>query len=104
MLKTSGLRAVAFVRARWKRFALTAGLMAVFFGNQGFRGLVHNYMELRGLEREIASLEKEERHHAERLKLLKSGDASIERMARRELGYVRKGEVEYRFPPPSSEK
>jgi cell division protein FtsB len=93
--------AQAYVKEKWRRLLFTAGLLALFFGNQGFRSLVHNYLELRSITRDIASLEKDEKNYSERLRL---GDSSIERMARRELGYVRKGEVEYRFPPPAAEK
>lgn len=93
-------RAAALVREHWARLAAIAVLLAVFFGNQGFRGLVGNWWQLRRLKGELASLEREEAQQAERLKLLRSGDQSLERMARRELGYVRKGEIEYRFPPP----
>lgn len=92
--------AVAFVVEHWRRLLLSAVVLGVFFGNQGFRSLVRNYFELRHLKQEIASLESEESRQAQRLKLLRAGDGSIERMARRELGYVKKGEIEYRFPPP----
>ena len=94
-------QARAYVSEKWRRLLFTAGLFALFFGNQGFRSLVHNYLELRSIKRDIAALEKDEKNYSERLRL---GDSSIERMARRELGYVRKGEVEYRFPPPAPEK
>jgi cell division protein FtsB len=93
-----------FVEANWPRLAISFFLLAVFFGNQGFRSLVRNYLELRSLKQDIAALEKQEQDSAERLKLLKAGDGSVERLARRELGYVRKGEIEYRFPPPPPEK
>ena len=93
-------RLLDFVGARWKRLAVTLALLLVFFGNQGFKSLVKNYLQLRAIRTEIASLKKEEKHHAERLKLLSTGDQAVERMARRELGYLRKGEIEYRFPPP----
>lgn len=93
-----------FLRANWPRVAWTLFLLTVFFGNQGFRSLVRNYMELRSLKKEIGALETQEKANTERLRLLRAGDGSIERMARRELGYVRKGEIEYRFPPPSPEK
>jgi cell division protein FtsB len=84
--------------------AITVGLLAVFFGNQGFRSLVRNYMELRSLKKQIAALETDEKRNTERLRLLRAGDGSVERLARRELGYLRKGEIEYRFPPPAPEK
>lgn len=95
-------RAAVFVSGqRWRLLAL-AGLLALFFGNQGFRGLVRNWLELRRLRGEIASLEREEAQLAERLKLLRSGDFALERMARKELGFVKPGEIEYRFPPPGA--
>jgi cell division protein FtsB len=94
-------QARAYVAEKWRRLLFTAGLVALFFGNQGFRSLVHNYLELRSIKRDIAALERDEKNYAERLRL---GDSSIERLARRELGYVRKGEIEYRFPPPPPEK
>jgi cell division protein FtsB len=96
-------RSRAFWDAHWPRLVLSIGLLAVFFGNQGFRSLVRNYLELRSLKREIASLETEQRRQEYRLKVLRSGDGSVEHMARRELGYIRKGEIEYRFPPPQPE-
>jgi cell division protein FtsB len=92
------------LRAQWPRLAVSALLLFVIFGNQGFRGLVRNWMELRHLRSEIASLERQESSEGERLKALKTGGASFERMARKELGYIRKGEIEYRFPPPVEEK
>jgi cell division protein FtsB len=97
-------RTKTFLMNNWPRLAISFALLAVFFGNQGFRSLVRNYIELRSLKKDLVALENEERHSSERLKLLRSGDVSVERMARRELGYVRKGEIEYRFPPPAPEK
>lgn len=88
------------LREHWPRLALSLALLAVFFGNQGFRGLLRNWLELRHLRRELAALERQEKAQAEKLRVLRSGDRAIERMARRELGYIRKGEIEYRFPPP----
>lgn len=79
---------------------IAAVLAAVFFGNKGFRTLVGNWLELRKLKREIAALEEEEKRLAQRLKAIKGGEADLERLARKELGFIRKGEIEYRFPPP----
>ncbi len=96
--------AKAWLSARWRRLVVTVALVTVFFGNQGFRSLVRNYLELRKLRGEIAALETEQARSQARLRLLHSGDGAVERIARRELGYVRKGEIEYRFPPPAPEK
>lgn len=91
----------SYLKVHWARAAVCAGLFVVFFGNQGFRSLVGNWIELRRLRREIVSLQKEETRLGERLQALRGGDAALERMARKELGYIKKGEVEYRFTPPS---
>ncbi|MFA6316029.1 MAG: septum formation initiator family protein [Elusimicrobiota bacterium] len=87
----------------WARILLSAFLLMVFFGNQGFRSLVRNWLELRHLRAEIAALEAEQSRLSGRLRSGRTTDAALERMARRELGFVKSGEIEYRFPPPSPE-
>jgi len=93
-----------FVQEHWKRLAASAALLVVLFGNQGFHGLVRNWLELRHLRQEISELDREEAAQTDRLKALRSGGSPFERLARSELGYIRKGEIEYRFPPPVEEK
>jgi cell division protein FtsB len=99
-VKDRARSALAFVRARWGRLLTGTALLVVFFGNGGFRSLTRNWLELRRLNAEIVSLEREEKDLDGRLKALRSGDGPVERLARRELGYIKKGEIEYRFPPP----
>ncbi len=99
-MKDRAKRAAEFARAHWGRIAFATALLLVFFGNGGFRSLARNWLELRRLNAEIVSLEKEEKELDARLKALRSGDGPVERLARRELGYIKKGEIEYRFPPP----
>ena len=89
-----------FAREHWVRLLVGAGLLYVFFGNAGFRSLVSNWLELRRLKNEIVQSEREEKDLAAKLKALRSGDGGVERAARRDLGYIKKGEIEYRFPPP----
>jgi cell division protein FtsB len=93
--------ALAFARRHWPRLLLSAAILAVFFGNQGFSSLVRNYMELRRLRGELAGLKAREASVGERLKRLRSGGGELERAARKELGFIKKGELEYRFPPPA---
>ncbi len=93
-----------FFKEHWRRLLASGALLVVLFGNQGFHGLVRNWLELRHLRREIADLDREQAAQTERLKALRSGGTSFERLARSELGYIRKGEIEYRFPPPVEEK
>jgi len=89
----------AWLREHWLQALATVGLLAVFFGNQGFRSLVRNWLELRSLSREIASLEAENMRTALRLKEMRESDSSLEREARR-VGFAKSGEMEYRFEPP----
>lgn len=99
--KAARLQAAAgFAREHWPRLLLGAGLFYVFFGNAGFRSLVRNWLELRRLRGEIVQLDKDEKDLDAKLKALRSGDGAVERAARRDLGYIKKGEIEYRFPPP----
>ncbi len=99
-MKDRARRAQDFLRAHWGRLLAGAGLFLVFFGNGGFRSLTRNWLELRRLNKEIVSLQAEEAELDGRLKSMRSGDGPVERLARRELGYIKKGEIEYRFPPP----
>lgn len=93
--------ALEFLKERWPRLLLGAGFLALFFGNAGFRSLVTNWRELRRLQGEIGSLEREEKELETKLKALRAGEGGVERLARRELGYIKKGEIEYRFEPPA---
>lgn len=99
-MKSRARRAADFARAHWGRLLASAGLLLMLFGNGGFRSLTRNWLELRRLNSEIEALKREERELEGRLKALRSGDGPVERLARRELGYIKKGEIEYRFPPP----
>ena len=99
-MKDRARRAADFARAHWGRLLTGAGLFVVFFGNGGFRSLTRNWLELRRLNQEIVALKRDEMDLDGRLKALRSGDGPVERLARRELGYIKKGEIEYRFPPP----
>ena len=99
--KAARLAAAAeFGREHWRRLLVGALLVFVFFGNAGFRSMVSNWMELRRLKREIVQLDGDEKDLDAKLKALRSGDGGVERAARRDLGYIKKGEIEYRFPPP----
>ena len=93
-------KAQSFLKAHWPRLLLSAAILAVFFGNEGFRSLVGNCLELHRLRREISQLSGQQTELSERLQLISTGGSSLERLARVQLGYVKKGEIEYRFPPP----
>ena len=98
--KAGSVDPAKFLREHWPRLIAGAGLLAVLFGNAGFRSLYGSWRELHRLHSEISDLERDERDLDERLKGLRAGDGGVERSARRDLGYIKKGEIEYRFPPP----
>ena len=92
-----------FWRAHWQRLLFFAVLLAVFFGNRGFRSLIANWLELRALSREIQVLESENDQVVARLRQLRDSDAALEREARK-MGFIKSGEIEYRFDPPKPPK
>ncbi len=96
--------AADFAREHWARVLAGAALLAVFFGNAGFRSLVSNWRELRRLHAQIDQLRGDEKDLDAKLAALRTGNGAVERAARRDLGYIKKGEIEYRFPPPEDKK
>ncbi|MBI4051688.1 MAG: septum formation initiator family protein [Elusimicrobia bacterium] len=84
---------------RWIKWGLVLVVLALFFGNKGFRSLVRNYMELKKVQKEWSSLKQEEADLQEKIQLASHQDSYIEKLARRELGLIKKGELEYRFKP-----
>lgn len=93
--------AFAAAAKHWKRAAGVFCVLSVTFGNQGFRGLIRSYRELSALRKELAHLEEEASRLESRNRLLKTAESTLERLARRELGFIKPGEIEYRFPPPT---
>jgi len=94
------------VKDCWRRpwFWAAVAIAVVFFGNSGFRQLVSRGWELRKLRRELAQLKTEQAGLERRIQTAHSAGPELEQAARRELDYLKPGEIEYRFPPPSKEK
>lgn len=88
------------VPARWAYAGGGVFLAALLLGNQGFRAWVANWTTLRRLEGELAGLKAEEERLQGRIEAVRSDDLVLERTVRKELGYLKPGEIEYRFPPP----
>ncbi|HNW43092.1 MAG TPA: septum formation initiator family protein [Elusimicrobiales bacterium] len=81
------------------RYALILALAFILLGNRGFRNLIANYREYRVLTAKKLKLEGQRAQLAKQLKNIGENPA-VEQAARRELGLIRPGETEYRFPPP----
>ncbi|MBI3549393.1 MAG: septum formation initiator family protein [Elusimicrobia bacterium] len=79
-------------------------LAAVMFGNRGFRRLVQRGVQLRRMRHEVDSLKTEETSLRKQLRQVQSNDRALESSARRELGFIKPGEIEYRFPPPAKKQ
>jgi cell division protein FtsB len=87
------------VTAKRKRLFWIAGVVAVYlvFGNKGFRDLASRSMEKRRLEKSLVRLRKDHDRLTRELAWIKQDPTYTEYLIRKNLGYVKKGEVEYRF-------
>ena len=78
----------------WVFIAVMAVLL---FGNEAFRTWASKTFEERRLQRSLASLRVEHESLSRELALLQHEPAYTEYLIRKNLGYVKKGEVEYRL-------
>jgi len=92
------------VPRRWAYGAAAFIAAAILFGNGGFRTLVKNTLLLRDIRRQLTQEVREGAELETRIKAVSTDDSAIEYAARKELGYLKPGEVEYRFPPPKKKK
>ena len=74
-------------------------VIAYFFlaGNAGLIHLIQAKIEKGKIEKEILQLEEENRKATAEIQALRSDLKSVERIAREELGLIKKGEVVYKF-------
>jgi len=91
----------------WRRLGtavailLIAGvLLHAMFGANGMVIYRQKHDELRSLQSEVERLQKENSHYVDQIKSLKSDPAAIEKEAREQLHYTRRGEVVYVTPDP----
>ncbi|PIP83972.1 MAG: hypothetical protein CO113_16535 [Elusimicrobia bacterium CG_4_9_14_3_um_filter_62_55] len=82
--------------------ALAAVLLLV--GNRGFRTIISGHFQLRRLNAEMTRLEREEAELQARIDAVQHDDWALERVVRKQLGFRRDREIEYRFPPPPPEE
>jgi len=91
----------------WRRLgaavAITVVLGVVLHAMFGANGMVvyqQKRQEMQALQSEVDRLQKENAEHAARINQLKSDPAAIEKEAREQLHYTRKGEVVFVNPEP----
>ena len=75
-------------------------LLHAIFGANGMVVYRQKRAEMQSLQAEVDQLQKENTSHADRIKQLKSDPAAIEKEAREQLHYTRKGEVIFVSPDP----
>jgi cell division protein FtsB len=82
-----------------KTIYIVLGVLFVcfLFGNSGSRKLVRRYFDIYKLKSEISQQKRENILLKKEIYLLENDQSYIERIARKELGLVAPGEVEYRF-------
>ena len=76
---------------------IVAGVAVVLLANSGARKIYQRYWELKSLGDELKQSQKENALLRKEVYFLENDPSYIEKMARRELGLVSKGEIEYRF-------
>ena len=85
-------------------------IVLVVFGNQGFRQLIGTVREKHRLENSLTTLRSDHERLSREVNWIQKDPSYSEYLIRKNLGYVKKGEVEYRFlkkgsrppaPPPA---
>jgi cell division protein FtsB len=72
-------------------------VVLLVFGNQGFRQLVRAVGEKRRLEKALAALRSDHERLSRELEWIQHDPSYTEYLIRKNLGYVKKGEIEYRL-------
>lgn len=109
-LKSSRLRVAAhsgrWISWKWALVGLTAVLLLFLFlsGPQGTVRLVQLLMERKHLSQELTELQKENQSIETAIERFRSDPNAVEEEAREKLGFVKKGEVIYRFSQPSKSR
>lgn len=91
------------VPRRWLIAGAASALAALLLGNRGLRAVISNSLLLRSFESELEGLKAEQSELRERIAAARDDETALEGAARRELDYLKPGEIEYRFPPPAKQ-
>ena len=76
-------------------------MAALLFGNEGFRLLLTRHAEVRRERKMLAALQADNARFAKQWVEIQTNPAYTEYLIRKNLGYVKKDEVEYRVQRPS---
>ncbi len=86
-------------------FWLSAGVIVLllgtaWLGRDGYLAVIVNTERISGLTKEIKEIEAKNKELGTEIRSLRSDMQAIERIAREDLGLVKKGEIVYEFLPP----
>lgn len=97
----------SWLAREWRRLGTAAAVLLIvglllhaMFGANGMVIYRQKRAEMEALQSEVDRLQKANAEYAERIKELKSDPAAIEKEAREQLHYTRKGEVVFVAPDP----
>lgn len=97
----------SWLAREWRRLGTAAAVLLIIglllhamFGANGMVVYRQKRGEMQSLQGDVDVLQKDNAQYAERIKELKSDPAAIEKEAREQLHYTRKGEVVYVAPQP----
>jgi len=68
--------------------------------SKGFRNLIKRKIELSKIEKELLQIEEENKQLTNEIRMLEKDKTYQEYLIRRELGYIKPDEIEYRFKKP----
>ena len=97
----------SWVALEWHRLGTAAAIVLIvglvlhaMFGANGMVIYRQKHAELQSLQSEVERLQRENNLYVDQIKSLKSDPAAIEKEAREQLHYTRRGEVVYVAPDP----
>ncbi len=92
------------IRRRWVVFFCLVFIAILLLGNQGFRRTVRALRERARLARSLLALHAEHDRLMRELNLIQHDPSYVDYLVRKNLGYVGKGEIEYRLIPTEKTK
>jgi len=97
----------SWLAREWRRLGTAAAVLLIvglllhaMFGANGMVIYRQKRAEMQALQSEVERLQKENNQYADQIKSLKSDPAAIEKEAREQLHYTRRGEIVYVAPDP----
>ena len=97
----------SWLALEWRRLGTVAAILLIvglllhaMFGANGMVIYRQKHAEMQALQREVERVQKENNQYVDEIKSLKSDPAAIEKEAREQLHYTRRGEVVYVAPDP----